>query len=338
MNDSIVKAVFKSFFKGVAKILGLAIGLILALALISISLHHLSTNKHILQILPDDQGNTLEIDGNSPIILVIDILGVIGSKGVNQTKIQQMFSQIQKEKNLEKRIKAILLRMRTPGGTTIDSDSIYQTILNYKKTHNVPVFAFVDGFCASGGMYIAACCDKIFASSVSVVGSVGVMMGPSFNVSETLKNLGIKSMTITAGKNKDMLNPFREWQENEEECLREIINDFYLRFVDIVCSGRPLLDKGKLLNEYGTQVFSSQKALQLGFIDENNKSYFDTLKALTETALIKEPYQVVSLKQPEGLFKGFMDQSFDRLNKKINLFLGLSDEELTGQFLYLYHP
>src|SRR5690606_9333623 len=107
---------------------------------------------------------------------------------------------------------ALLLHIQSPGGTVIDADGIYRAIKAYKAQHNIPVYAYVDGLCASGGMYIAAAADKIFASDVSLIGSVGVISPPTFNFTKTMEKLGIEALTLSAGIGKDDLNPFRPWK------------------------------------------------------------------------------------------------------------------------------
>ena len=73
-----------------------------------------------------------------------------------------------------------------------DADDIYRAILSYKKKYQVPVYAFVDGMCASGGMYIACAADRIFSTPTSVIGSVSIMLGPTFNFSGLMERYGVR--------------------------------------------------------------------------------------------------------------------------------------------------
>ena len=215
--------------------------------------------------------------------------------------------------------------------------------MNYKKTYNVPIYAFVDGLCASGGMYICSAADKIYATSPSIIGSVGVILGPSFNFSEAMEKIGVQACTITQGKDKDMLNPFRPWVPGEQQSLMDITHSLYMQFVDIVVSGRKELDKDKLINEYGAQVYVADQAHEYGYIDVPDTSYSVALKDLVTTAGIAEPqaYQVVQLEMPSSLLQSLIQSKSalftGKLTHVFQIAPGMSSE-LSGKFLYLYQP
>jgi protease-4 len=255
--------------------------------------------KTKIRYLPDDKGNR-ETSVTSPVILQINVHGVIGDPKTLDSKIIQnvlLDSRTGTFKN--DRVKGILLHMNTPGGTVVDSDNIYRMLKEYKARYKVPVYAYVDGLCASGGMYIACASDQIFAGPASIIGSVGVIIGPFFNVANTLDKLGIVSKTITDGLDKDMMSPFRPWKTDEDSSLKAVTGFFYEQFVNIVTAARPKMDRTKLIEEYGAKVFDSQTAQNFGYIDQAGASRDTALLALLNAAQVdpNKTYQVVELEQ-----------------------------------------
>src|SRR3990167_9760976 len=134
--------------------------------------------KTKINYLPDANGNR-ESSLVSPVILQVNINGVIGDpKKLNTETVQNILLDSRTNTFKGDRVKGILLYVNTPGGTVIDSDNIYRMLQEYKERYKVPVFAYIDGLCASGGMYIASSADQIFAGPASIIGSVGVVLGP----------------------------------------------------------------------------------------------------------------------------------------------------------------
>jgi signal peptide peptidase SppA len=240
------------------------------------------------------------------------------------------------------RVKAILLYIDSPGGTVTDSVAIYKELKAYKEKYKVPIYAYIDGICASGGVYIACSADKIYASSSSVIGSVGVVLGPAFNFSGLMKQYGVESLTITQGKDKDMLNPFRPWQAGEDTSLQNVTQALYQEFVETVVSARPRLNKEKLINDYGAQIYVSQLAQDFGYIDVANADYNMALKDLAQAAQIPEDqsYQVVNLAPPRPFLLNLAGNCETLFKGKIihELQVGPIHPELSGKFLYLYQP
>jgi protease-4 len=207
----------------------------------------------------------------------------------------------------------------------------------------VPIFAYVDGTCASGGMYISSAADKIYSSPISIIGSVGVILGPVFNFHQLMENWGIQTKTISKGKDKAMLNPFTVWKPNEDASLHAITEYLYTQFVDIVLAARPQMNREKLIEEYGAQVFAAPKALEYGYVDSASASYSSTLKVLVSASGIKEAekYQVIELRPGKPFLSGLFDsKSSNTLIQSLEKLLGISAEvqELKDPFLYLYSP
>lgn len=343
MRESIFFASIRSFFVALFAMIGLTFGIIPILILIG----SLSTSTDIEkesvytpEIVPNDQGIRKSLSKDAPVILKINIKGVIGSEALDMHSIRKLLVE-SREGSLKDRVKAVLVHLETPGGTVVDSDGIYRALKAYKEKYKTPIFAYVDGMCASGGMYVAAAADKIFASDVSIVGSIGVLSPSFFNVYELLEKLGVKSLTLTEGKGKDDLNPLRPWRPGEEDNFKELINYYYNHFVDVIVSNRSGIDKNKLVKEYGANIYPAKTAESYGYIDQSGYSLSQTLKALAQQIGIEdEYYQVIQLEKKtwySELFKTELSLLKGQVKHQIVL-SPETDPQLMNQFLYLYKP
>lgn len=331
----------RSFCSSFAVILGVVVGFaVVATILMVLSGPNYLPEKAEPMIMPDANGQRQLLPGNTPVVLRLDFHGVIGMGDLTGEKVQNVLLDSQEDFLRGGRVKAVLLHMDTPGGTVSDADTIYRALLDYKAKYKVPIYAYVDGLCASGGMYIVSAADKVFATSASTIGSIGVIMGPTFNFADAMAKYGIGALTLTEGKDKDALNPFRPWKPGEDDSLRDIMADLYDRFVSLVVAARPNLNREKLIQDYGAHVFIAQKAQELGYIDVADSDYSHAMAALTQAAGFAENdhYQVVQLIPPHPFFPSFV-QSLAPGKIKHTLDLGINfNSELSGKFLYLYQP
>ena len=172
-------------------------------------------------------------------IAVIDIAGVITSYGPSD-----MVSNIKKQLQLaanDDRVKAVILRIDSPGGEVMASDEIARSIREFEVDPNIdkPVIASMGGMAASGGYYVAAPCRFIFANELTITGSIGVIM-QSVNFHGLMEKVGVKPVTYTSGKNKDMLSPFNspEVPPEQDKILTEFIDQTYKAFLEVVENGR----------------------------------------------------------------------------------------------------
>ena len=343
-RESIIVSAVRTFCRSFAAIIGIAIGLGVAfICLMMFSSPDIFPPKSSLLISPDAEGHRELLPSTAPVILKIDIVGVIGTRDLTTEKIKSSLLDSHTGMLAGNRVKAVLLYINTPGGTVDDADGIYRNLLDYKEKYQVPIYAYVDGMCASGGMYIASAADKIFAAPSSVIGSVGVILGPTFNFSGLMDRYGVSSLTITQGKDKDMLNPFRPWVPGEDASLRNITADLYMRFVSIVTSARHDLDKEKLVNDYGAQVFVAKKAQELGYIDVADSDYSTAVGELSKAAQFSDnqAYQVMTIEPARFFLSDFTDGKLSLLSGKITHKFQINsyiDSDLSGKFLYLYQP
>ena len=172
-------------------------------------------------------------------IAVIDVTGIITSYGPSD-----MVANIKKQLRLaakDKRVKAVIIRIDSPGGEVMASDEIARSIREFEADPDInkPVIASMGGMAASGGYYVAAPCRYIFASELTITGSIGVIM-QSVNFHGLMDKVGVKPVTYTSGKNKDMLSPFNppEVPPEQEKILQGFIHQTYQAFLKVVEEGR----------------------------------------------------------------------------------------------------
>ena len=342
-RESIFISSLRSFCKIFFSVIGFSISLFLVMTVYSLfTSPYMPEEKTQLNILPDLQGNQEMVSFSSPVVLRINIDGIIGIPEVlTGETIENILLESRRGILHNDRVKAILLYMNTPGGTVTDSDSIYRLLKAYKAKFKTPIYAYVDGLCASGGMYVSSAADKMYASPPSIIGSIGVIYGPIFNFSEAMTKIGIESKTITEGIGKDELNPFRPWKPDEDAPFKSIIAYNYQQFVDIATESRPRLDKQKLISDYGARVFDAPDAQEKGYIDVAGADYHTALADLMQAAQIDaaKPYQVIELRPKQDFFKTLSQSSL--FKGKVEHVIQVADHlprELQNKLLYLYAP
>lgn len=340
------ESIFVSSLRSFARFFFAVCGIFLAVGLCSflysmVASPALTEMKTTLEVLPNAEGDRSIVAPTAPAILQVNIEGVIGDPNrVNTKSIENILLDSQAGLLQKGRVRGILLYFNTPGGAVVDSDNIYRMLQDYKAKYKVPIYGYVDGMCASGGMYIACSTDKIFASPASIIGSVGVLLGPFMNFYEGLQKIGVTSRTLTQGIDKDMMSPFRPWKEGEDASLKNVMGFFYQRFVDLVAGARPKLDKTKLINQYGAQVFNCVEAESLGYIDEAMSNREAALTALLQAAGVDpaQPYQVVELTPKKDWVAQLVQGSSPLFTGKVTHTVDTGDSFLKDQCAYLYQP
>ena len=161
-------------------------------------------------------------------------------------------------------VKAIVLRIESPGGEIEPCQEILLEIERVKETK--PIVVSMGGIAASGGYYISTQADKIVALPTTQTGSIGVI-SQLINVEGLLEKLGIQIETFKGGKYKDMYWGFRELMPEEEEIMQEMIDEYYEQFIDVVAEGRGL-SKEDVRDLATGQLYSGAKAKELGLVDE----------------------------------------------------------------------
>jgi protease-4 len=188
----------------------------------------------------------------------VAVLPVTGLIADSEATIEQL-----KKFAKDDSVKAIVIRINSPGGGVGPSQEIYEEVkkLQGKKI----VVASMGALAASGGYYIACAAQKIYANPGTITGSIGVIM--SFvSVKDLIGKLGVKGMVVKSGSFKDIGSPVRDMKPEEQKLLKEVVDNVHLQFVDAVAEGRKM-DKKKVMKIADGRIFSGEQAKGLGLVD-----------------------------------------------------------------------
>jgi len=164
-------------------------------------------------------------------------------------------------------IKAILLKVDSPGGIAGASASLHHVIRSLKELHHKPVIGWIQNMCASGGYYIVAATDHIVATSVSGIGSIGAYI-PQIQLKELIQQIHIKYDAIHAGKYKTTGNPLLANTPEQNAMLQQFVDDTYRIFVQDMIASRPQLASASKEVWADGKIFTGHRALELHLIDE----------------------------------------------------------------------
>jgi len=164
-------------------------------------------------------------------------------------------------------VRAVVLRVNSPGGTVTTSDAMYEMLLRFRQKTHKPVIASVQEVAASGAYYVACGADRIVAQPTSVVGSIGVIFN-TFNFTGTMEKIGASSVAIKSGPLKDMGSPFKPMTDEERAVMQGMVNEYYARFIQVVTTNRRLIGQGTQKLATDGRVFSGQRAKELGLVDD----------------------------------------------------------------------
>jgi len=275
-------------------------------------------------------------------IALIDVSGTIqnGSAtrlfGVGENPVSVLLEQLDKARR-DPFVKAVILRINSPGGTVVASELMHDEITHFKKSGK-PVVAVMMDVAASGGYYVACACDDIVAQPSTVTGSIGVIM-LMFDLSGTMNMIGLKSDAITSGVHKDTGSPFRAMRPEERQLFENVVKDMYDRFVKVVDEGRPGLDEAKVRALADGRIYTANQALELGLIDRI-ATLRDTIAATKKRVGVRN-VRVVAYQRPHDYRPNYYAQAPASPTGNINLFNVELPSVLTPpapQFLYLWTP
>lgn len=232
-----------------------------------------------------------------PSIAIVPIYGVITVAEQGQMFRPMSSDRITKRlKSLAEQedVKAVVLRINSPGGSVGAVQEIYDEVLRLKKNGKKVVVSMGD-VAASGGYYVAAAADKIFADPGTLTGSIGVIFEVG-NVQELFKKIGLKVEAIKSAEHKDIASPFRTMTEKERKIIQSLINDSYSQFVDAIVQGRKMKKENVLALADG-RIFSGTQAKSEGLIDALGNLEAAIAKA-AEMAEIKEKPRLIYEEDP----------------------------------------
>ncbi|MFK8066710.1 MAG: signal peptide peptidase SppA [Gammaproteobacteria bacterium] len=169
--------------------------------------------------------------------------------------------------------KGVILRINSPGGSPVQSGYINDEIKRLRKAHpEIPLYAVITDICASGGYYIAAAADKIYADKASLVGSIGVIMN-GFGFVDTMEKLGVERRLITAGDHKGFLDPFTPVNDTEKKHVEDMLGDIHNQFIRTVKEGRG--DRLKYDKDtFSGLIWTGERSVELGLVDALGSSSY----------------------------------------------------------------
>ncbi|HLG43878.1 MAG TPA: signal peptide peptidase SppA [Nitrospirales bacterium] len=203
-------------------------------------------------------------------------------------------------------IKAIVLRIDSPGGGVVPSQEIYTEVRKVRADGKIKLVASMGNVAASGGYYIAAATDKIVANPGTLTGSIGVIMELA-NVKDLLEKVGVQSVVIKSGRYKDLASPFRAMSADEQALLQGVLDDVHAQFIEAVADGRSL-DIEEIHDLADGRIFSGRQAKRLHLVDELGDLQ-DAIKLAARLVNIPGEPQVVEAKKRFSL-RSLLDNLF----------------------------
>ena len=204
---------------------------------------------------------------DTPHIAVVDVQGVISAD--DEANARDVSAAIEEAYETEN-AKAVVLNINSPGGSPVQSDQIWQTLMDMRKAHpDKKSYAVIGDIGASGAYYIASGTDEIYVNPSSLVGSIGVIM-PNYDIEGLMDKAGVEDRTFTAGEYKDILSMSRPMTEFEEQHVESVLNDTHQSFINAVQQGRGDRLKNPEANNIFTGLFwTGKQSIALGLADKS---------------------------------------------------------------------
>ena len=275
-------------------------------------------------------------------IVIIDVDGVMANSaaagllqsGENPVSLfQEKLDKARSDKN----VKAVIIRINSPGGTVVASDLMYHALQTFKEETEIPVIACILDVGASGAYYLACACDTIIATPSSTVGSIGTIM-QTVNLAGIMFKLGISTEAIKSGELKDMGTPFRSLKAEERQVLTDIIMHHYNTFVDVIHQNRRDrgLTRDQILQLADGRVYTSDQVLENKLIDRIGYPD-DAIELAQERAGITSAH-IVMYRRPVGYKPNYYASAANLTppTSLINLEIPFWLRAEGPQFLYLW--
>lgn len=234
------------------------------------------------------------------IVALVEISGVISEEGKGSGNMVEETKSMLQTAREDSRVKAIILKVQSPGGGVNASDLIWNEVMKFKKSGK-PIVAFFNGIAASGGYYVSVPADKIVATPETWTGSIGVIMQMP-NYSGLLKKVGVEYTTIKSGARKDMLSPYKTADKEDAMIAQNLVDGAFDRFIQKVAQGRNM-DKVKVRILADGRILSAEQALNNGFIDQIGYAE-DAFEVAKDLAKIKTA-SLVQYKKKKDIFGDF---------------------------------
>ena len=276
-------------------------------------------------------------------ILLINIRGIITTQPDERllrtfpSMVEEIVSQLRLAEK-DPAIKAILLKVDSPGGSSTASDILYHEIMAYKERTGVKVTVAMMGVAASGGYYVSLPADYILAHPTTITGSIGVILIQP-KVMDLMEKVGIGLETSKSGANKDMGSPFRAPTDKEKEIFQNITDGLGQRFLGLVAKHRDL-DPENLKAVSTARVYLAEEAKQLGLIDA--VGYLnDAIKHTKELADLPEDARIITYRRSKYPDDNLYNTSMTQWEGEGKALIDLGLPKVTGLstgFYYLWAP
>jgi protease-4 len=194
----------------------------------------------------------------------------------------------------DEHVKALIVRINSPGGTITASDILYREIRSFKERRKVPVIAAIMDVGASGGYYAALAADQILAHPTTITGSIGVIM-LTLNAQGLMEKIGVASLAIKSGSQKDAGSPLRGLTEEERAVFQGMIDGMYGRFVGLIAESRRI-PEARVREFADGRVYTAEQARALGLVDR--LGYMDDAVTMAQQAAGLTQARVVMYHRP----------------------------------------
>ncbi len=201
----------------------------------------------------------------------------------------------------DKNNRGMIICVDSPGGGVYESDELYFKIKEYKNKTGRPVFSYMKSMAASGGYYISAPADMIYANRNCWTGSIGVTIGTLYDLSGLLEKYGVETVTITSGRNKSMGSIVDPLTDEQRKIFQSLVDEAYDQFVGIVAEGRNM-DPEKVKELADGRIYTAKQALELGLVDVVC-SYEDAISHMADNYAL-EGYILHDMRYRDNSFMG----------------------------------
>ncbi|HYB41237.1 MAG TPA: signal peptide peptidase SppA [Candidatus Methylomirabilis sp.] len=272
-------------------------GSLLALLLVGCSVISVDFQPRIRPL----EESTVQGSGSAR-VLILDLSGVLADEtpGLSITTpppTVPLLARVQEELRKaedDERVKALIVRIDSPGGTITASDTVYREIYEFKRRTKMPVVAAIMDVGASGGYYVALAADTIVAQPTTVTGSIGVVM-LTVNAQGLMEKIGVAPVAIKSGAMKDAGSPFRPLTPAERAVFQDVIDDMFNRFVKLIVESRKI-PEARVREFADGRIYTADQALKLGLIDRI--AYLDEVVDMTKKAAGLDEARVVMYHRP----------------------------------------
>jgi len=285
---------------------------------------------------------TVEGKGRAKILL-LDVSGVLSDETASLSLttpppkvpiVARVREELQKAQG-DDEIKALVVRINSPGGTITASDLIYREIVAFKAHKKVPVVAVMMDVAASGGYYAALAADTIIALPTTVTGSIGVIM-LTLNAQGLMEKIGVAPLAIKSADKKDAGSPFRQLTAEERAIFQSVIDQMYARFVGLIVEHRKIPEERVRAFADG-RIYTAEQAKALGLVD--SIGYMDDVVASARKAAGLEEAKIIMYHRPREYRSNFYSAS--PATPGLEASLGSLAALVSGtgpRFMYLWWP